>query len=230
MEIPYKPSRSNPMMKQESATVYLDIETIPTQESVMQEYVLKSLKAPGNYKDTEKIAAYLEEAKEDALDKCGLDGATNHIICIGVAIDDHDPISFSAEKYSHERKMLEDFYKYVAGNLPYHGNVFVGHNVSGFDLKVIRQRGIVLAVKPGVSIPFDAKPWDLNPFDTMIQWDSKNFIKLEKLALALGIKTKKTMEGSEVYGAWKNGLHEQIAEYCRNDVALVREVYKRMVF
>lgn len=217
------------MKSQEPCDVYIDIETIPTQETVMQEYVLKNLKAPGNYKDPEKIAAYLEEAKEEALDKCGLDGATNHIICIGIAIDDHEPVSFSAKKYQEEGKMLKEANEYMADNLQYHGNTIIGHNVSGFDLKVIRQRGIVLGVNTGIAIPFHAKPWDLNPFDTMMQWDAKNFIKLEKLALALGIQTKKTMEGSEVYSAWKNGLHDMIADYCKNDVRLVREVYKKMI-
>lgn len=228
--IPHQPSRSNPMKKDSPATIYIDIETIPTQDTAMQDYILNGIKAPGNYKDEAKIAAYIEEAKAEALDKCGLDGAANHIICIGVAIDDHAPVSFYAKKYQEEKKALQEFYAYLYENLMPQGNIFVGHNVSGFDLKVIRQRSMIHGIKSIVSIPFDSKPWDLNPYDTMVQWDSKNFIKLEKLALAFGIKTKKTMDGSEVYKAWQNGMHDQIADYCKNDVALTREVYKKMVF
>lgn len=229
VEIPHNPSRSNPMRKFDRAEIYIDIETIPTQEKDMQAYVLQSIKAPANYKDPEKIAAYLDEAKEKALDECGFEGSTNHIICIGVAIDDHPAVSFSANNVKDEAKMLRMFYSYLVENCIPHGNKVIGHNIVGYDLKIIKQRSMILGVKPeGIALPFNAKSWDSEIFDTMLQWDSKNSIKLEKLALALGIKAKKTMAGSDVYGAWKNGLHDMIADYCRNDVELTREVYKKM--
>ena len=219
------------MKKDGPARIFFDIETVPTQLPVLQEYMIGTVKAPANYKDPEKIAQYIEEAKDEVLDKCALNGATNHIICIGCAIDDHKPVSWSAHNVNQEAKLLREFYDYLESNLGfYEKNTFVGHNIIGFDLKVLRQRSMVLGVTPSKIVPWQAKPWEGDLlYDTMLQWDAKEYIKLEKLALAFGVPMKKTMSGGDVYAAWKNGLHEQIADYCEVDVELVRQVYKKMV-
>jgi predicted PolB exonuclease-like 3'-5' exonuclease len=78
-------------------------------------------------------------------------------------------------------------------------------------------------------MPFDAKPWDRNPFDTMVQWDSKNNAKLDKIARALGLEGKGDVDGSDVYQMWKDGKFTEIADYCKSDVAMTREVYKKMI-
>lgn len=221
------------MRKQTQAEVFLDIETIPSQLPWVRQYVGDTVKPPAQMKKAETIEKWYQESRAGAvdlaMDKCGLDGAMNHIICIGVAIDDHEPISFSIDEPYKEAKMLEDFYNYLHGNLIVGGNKFIGHNITGFDLKVLKQRSMIYGIKPQIEVPFNVKPWDdILVYDTMLQWDSRDFIKLKKLALAFGIEQKKTMHGSEVYTAWKNGLHDQIADYCKNDVSMVRKIYRKM--
>ena len=99
-------------------------------------------------------------------------------------------------------------------------------------MKIIRQRSIVLGIRPRSNMPFDAKPWDTNPFDTLVQWDSdrQKMISLDKLAKALGIQGKSDIDGSMVYGMWKEGKFDEIAQYCADDVRMVRDVYKRITF
>jgi hypothetical protein len=53
--------------------IYLDIETIPTQRPEIQEHVKSNVKAPGNYKDPAKIAAYIENRRVSS-EKCGASG------------------------------------------------------------------------------------------------------------------------------------------------------------
>lgn len=212
--------------------IYLDIETIPSQLDWVTEHITNTTKPPSNIKKPESIDAWYaekhEQAIEDNLRKCSFDGAMNHIICIGVAIDDHDPVTFSAESEEKERDVIETFYAYIENNTDIFGNIFVGHNISGFDLRVILQRSIILNVQPCENVPFHAKPWDHNPFDTMAKWDFRNSIKLDVLAKALGLEGKQGVNGSMVYDMWDAGQDEDIAEYCKDDVRLVREVHKRM--
>jgi predicted PolB exonuclease-like 3'-5' exonuclease len=159
----------------------------------------------------------------------GFDGSTNHIISIGVAIDDQPAISFDVTEIADgkESAAIMAFYDYVNQNTDLHIKTFVGHNIVNFDMKIIRHRSLVLGIRLP-DFPFFTKPWDLNPYDTMQQWDPKNSIKLDRLARAFGIPGKEGMDGSMVYGAWKEGRIEEIAAYCRADVEMTRAVYKKM--
>lgn len=212
-------------------TVYLDIETIPSQLPWVTDFVAAGVKPPGTIKKSESILKWEQESRDDAvqeaLDKCSFDGALNHIICIGVAIDDGDPVAITANTPDQEAAILTEFYSLIGG-LPIL-NTFVGHNISGFDMKIIKQRSMVLGVKPCGYMPFDAKPWERNPFDTMYNWDSKNFAKLDKIARAMGFEGKGDIDGSDVYPLWKAGEFDKIAQYCKDDVDLVRNVYKKMI-
>lgn len=219
------------------ARIYLDIETIPATEQSLVEHVAKFITCPGNYKKPESIAKWEAEEKpalvEEAIRKLSFDGAMSHIICIGVALNDEEPISFYTAEPSSEAENLQKFYSYLSERIGDYGlhNIWVGHNITGFDLRMIKQRSIILGVRPPFPIPFDAKAWDKNPYDTMAQWDFKNMTKLEKLALAMGLPFGKGgMDGSQVLDFWKAGKHEEIRSYCMNDVRSVREVHKRMTW
>ena len=213
--------------------IYLDIETIPSQEPWVKDHFAKYVKPPANIKKQETLDAWhadkYDEALEAKLEKTVFNGETNHIVCIGAAIGDGDIVSFSCENVKDEASMMRDFYQWLEINTDSMGRVFVGHNITQFDMRVIRQRSIILGIKPP-KMPFDAKPWDLNPYDTMIQWNSKDYVKQSLLAKALGIEKDTDVDGSQVYEMWRAGKHEEIATYCRNDVRLVREIYKRMKY
>lgn len=210
--------------------ITIDFETIPTQLPELQQYICSEVKAPANYKDQEKIDAYIEEAKKEALEKASFDGCYNHIVVMGIAFDDEPADAFHIENVAHEKEMIRHFYDVITKRLePRNAPVFIGHNISGFDFKVLKQRSMILGVKPPFQIPFESKPWDKNPYDTMVQWDGKNFVKLDKLATAFSIDGK-TMDGSQVYKMWLAGQYEALREYCKDDVELTRKVYKRMNF
>ena len=214
--------------------IYLDIETIPSQEDWVTQYITDNTKPPGNITKPESIEKWYaekqEQAIEDNLRKCSFDGAMNHIVCIGVALDDEEPVVFYTRAANGEADILQTFYNYIEQSTDDYGNIYIGHNISGFDLRVILQRSIVLGVQPCAGIPFHAKPWDMNPFDTMQKWDARNYTKLDILARALGIAEsyESGVDGSQVYDMWLNGQDDDIADYCKSDVRLVREVYKRM--
>lgn len=212
-------------------TVYLDIETIPSTESWVREDIEQNTTPPGNYKNPDTIDRWEKETKpglvEKNLEKCAFDGAKNHIICIGWAVNDTEPQIEYIDDVSLEQDLIQYFYGAVPKKA---GTVYVGHNIADFDLRVLKQRSMVLGVPLSMRIPFFAKPWDSNPYDTMVKWDIKNMTSLDTIAKAFGIEGKNGLDGSMVWDMWKEGKIQEIAEYCKDDVRIVREIYNRMTF
>jgi hypothetical protein len=210
-------------------TVYLDIETIPSQDPDLLAKFMAEVTAPAQYKKEDSIAAWLDENREkvarERLSKTSFDPAHGHICTIGYAIDDMDVrCSYTSELRS-EALMLENFFGAIDS---FHDTTFVGHYISGFDLRFIINRAIILGVKIPRCIPRDVKPWGKGIFDTMYGWcGPKDNISLDNLCAALGIEGKGDFDGSMVAEAWANGEHDKIASYCRSDVEKVREIHKR---
>ena len=216
--------------------IYLDLETIGTDdESVV------SVKPPGNLRKAESIAKWEAEEKpqaiKEALAKTAFDGTYGRIVCAGLAIDDGPLQSFVGDT---EEALIRGLFHAIkeAAAIDYHGGrtdqaVFVGHNIAGFDLPFLRKRSIILGILPPSVLPLNAKPWDKTIYDTMAQWDSDRDkrISLDRLCKALGIESPKgEIDGSMVGEYFRAGRIAEIAEYCRKDVAAVRQVYKRMIF
>lgn len=231
--------------------LFLDIETIPGQSpAVMEELKAEAeaekaaCKAPANYKDPEKIAANIAEqhaAIDAALDqryrKTSFDGAFGQVVVIGLAVDDDDPVSIYSSGLHMESSLLKGMSE-VIGDLikpsMHSATLVVGHNVSAFDLRFLVQRSIVCGVRPHpiIARAAAAKPWEVDRvYDTMVQWSGAgNRIKLDKLARALGLPGKGDFDGSKVWDAVKAGEIARVAEYCKDDVRMTRNVYRRMTF
>lgn len=232
--------------------VFNDLETVPNQTGValaqaMEDAVKQKaeITAPGNYKDQAKIDAYIEAARaeidqgiHEKVLKTSFDGALGHIAVIGVAINDEKPIGFwqdSTEPHLHEGKVITDFFAFLTAKYqPSRESrpIFIGHNITEFDLRFLFQRCVVLGIKPPPFIPFSAKPWDDVVYDTMTRWAGfKGAVKMDKLARALGLPGKTGMDGSMVWPAIAAGRIAEVADYCINtDVAQTRDIYRRMTF
>lgn len=215
--------------------IFLDIETIPTQETELQKFIIQNLKAPANYKNPDAIEKWINENKSSSIDKTALDGTFGEIVVIGVAIDDQPPALFYKEDWQspdREREILSDFFAYLKeqGLSRHTIPKFIGHNITAFDDRFIFQRSVINNVKPTYVTARQ------NRFDTMIEWAGyKNYISLEKLCLVLGIDGKgseldEEIDGSKVWQFVQDGKIEQVATYCAADVERVRAIYKRMNF
>lgn len=209
-------------------TLFLDIETIPADESHRD--VLKYLYARKSEKKkkkngTEGSNAPFSDAEdfEQFLLGTSFDGSFGRILCIGYAMNDDRTAVFAGD----EPKILAEFW-----NLARMANLFVGHNVMDFDLRFIYQRSIVCGVRPSVELNF-ARYRSFPIYDTMkewVKWSNTN-IGLEHIALSLGLPTPKDgIDGSQVFDFYKAGKITEIAEYCKRDVETTRAVYRRMKF
>lgn len=212
--------------------VTFDIETIPVQQPEIIEQIASEIKAPATYKKPESIAEWELNNKQAAIDeavaKTSFDGAYGQICCIGWAIDDGDIKSATGS----ESLVIKTFFNHLVENNPRSIDAtFIGHNVSAFDLRFLFQRAIILGIRPPSFIPFNVKSWDSRVFDTMTFFAGfGNRISLDKLSKALGLEGKTGVTGADVWPMYKAGEIAKIAEYCEHDVALTRDIYKRLMF
>jgi DNA polymerase elongation subunit (family B) len=221
-------------------TLVLDIETVGTSRKDVVDYIAATVKPPATFKKPESIAKWFEEegpqAIADAVAKTGLDGAFGQVVCIGYQLDDMDaPFVMHG---LNERELLQSFSKMV-NECIHHNDVFttsvVGHNVSSFDLRFLMQRYIINGIRPPhvIKRAAEAKPWESEKvFDTMVQFAGiGNRISLDKLCLALSIPSPKgELDGSMVGKYVADGRIQEVADYCKRDVAATKEVFKRMTF
>lgn len=199
--------------------VTFDAETVPNTTKKVKDYLKQSISPPGNIKKAESIEKWWKETAplvlEEKLAKGGLDGAFGHIICIGYKINDGKTQSLSATKVSQEKAIITKFFEEIESLGA--GTTFIGHNVLGFDIKIMKMRAMILGIEIPRIFPIHAKPWSDEVYDTMLEWDSKDYTSLDKMCFAFGIEGKGDMDGSQVYEYFKAGKHKEIAEYCADD-------------
>ena len=201
-----------------------DIETLPADEKfkyIFIELAFQKEKAKGVR--AKKTKRYLDQLYRQT----AISGDFGSIFCIGYALNDQKIEIIKGE----EIKILTTWWQ-VAEK----ADIFIGHNIMDFDLRFIFKRSIVNNIKPNakhLNLSF-ARYKNFPIYDTMREWEkwSNSFIKLDTLAKALGLQSSKEggIDGSQVYDFYLNKKFDEIYEYCKRDVELTRNVYKRMIF
>lgn len=116
-----------------------DIETAPIPNAA--EYV-EEPSAPANYKDPEKIAAYIADAKANAIGKCALDPDLARIVAIGWRLEFEGDVRVAlcqtiGQEYDALQRFWNDVREYVG---------LVGFHCLSFDLPVLLRRSLYLNV------------------------------------------------------------------------------------
>jgi predicted PolB exonuclease-like 3'-5' exonuclease len=192
-------------------TLFFDIETIPTEQFLREHGLLEA-------------QMHLDET--EVIKRLSLSGATAKIVCLAYALEPPPDAPVQILE-GEETTILESFWRLATET-----NLFVGHNILDFDLRFIWQRSIIHRIRPSREIPF-TRFRSFPVFDTMHEWSKwgRGHVSLDLLARALGIPSPKDcLDGSKVYPYYRAGKFADICEYCKCDVATVRQVYRRLIF
>lgn len=226
------------------ATIFLDIETLPSNDPVIIDQIRDSISPPGNITKDETRLKWLEQNLEyetdKALRKTSLDGLYGQILSIAWAIDDDEINCLYRKSYADsESELLKKFFNSLENYQDKNGqrigiSKWVGHFLTDFDLRFIWQRCVINQVKPTIDIPYDAKPWDDRVFDTKIAWTGSSKYSgagsLDNLSQVMLGEGKGDIDGSTVYDYFLKGEIEKIVEYNKADVEKTRKLYKLMNF
>lgn len=179
------------------------------------------------------------EVAEQEWRKTSFDGAMGELVSIAWAVEDDEVLSVYRHAamlgdkvtLSSEADMLQGFYDLLTKRLAKRKPFFVGQYIGGFDLPFIFHRSVILGVQPPFELPFNGRH-DQHYYDTQIAWAGyKGRMSQANLCAALGIQGKPDdIDGSKVWDFVKAGDVGRVAEYNRDDVVKVREIYKRLNF
>lgn len=221
--------------------LFFDIETACNPEALALAPE-PAIEAPSNYKDPEKIAAYIAEktaaAKAELIEKAALDpdygkvlsigfstalDAPIHVLMVGDPVctdwdDDGNEITF---REMTEADVIREFWQVFA---ECRGNC-VGFNILSFDLPYLMARSMYL----GVAIPYlpSLVKFRTEPVTDLyaIRYNWGPGKGLKQMAKLLGIKPLcPDVDGSKV----KDMTRDELRSYQVSDVDLVQQLFKKM--
>lgn len=110
-------------------------------------------------------------------------------------------------------------------NNPY----FIGHYISGFDLRFLFRRYVCNGITPTFKINHNGRHGK-DYFDNMIEWCGyKDKISQDNLCKHLGIQGKPDdIDGSKVWDEVEAGNHQKVIDYNVDDVVKAEMIYKKL--
>ncbi len=126
-----------------------DIETAARAEA---EAFLPEPSAPANYKDADKIAAYIAERRAEQLSRAALDPDLGQIIAVAYKLhpcpagEDRSTAVLVGDDGATEADLLALLWRQIGDANGYMG----GYNIINFDLPYILRRSMALGVRPTI--------------------------------------------------------------------------------
>lgn len=212
----------------------LDIETAPLSSALELPYPER--KPPANYKSDETIAKWRKDDEQrwqdERIKEYSLNALYGRIVCFGYLNTEtgEDGVVLAGDE-AFEMDLLEKAWELIAAA---HGEVVTWNG--SWDLQFIRNRSIVLGVKPTIS----GRVLDLwfSKFRRRPHLDCKSFLLngevranegLGVWAKALGTPGKMPgMSGADVWSLVAGQMFDEVAEYCLQDVRATAAIYARI--
>lgn len=202
--------------------LFIDIETLG------HEPEKNKIQPPKNYKSDEAIEKYRNENLDKIWRENALKSLHCDVICVGYAFDS-EPVEAI---YGDEKDMFIALDAILAkGDNPEHLLV-VAHNGLNFDFPILRHRAIKYGLKTLFNVLDFKNKYDPRVQDTQALFagtDYKGHYSLDNIAKFLGIEGKSEgIDGAKVHDYFLDGRIKEIADYCRQDVEVLRNVYNKL--
>lgn len=183
--------------------------------------------APSNYKDPEKIAAYIAEAEADRLDRFALDADTNRIVALGWHdVGFGEPIVRLCRTEGEEKIALVEYW----GSFSKQYTRIVGFNSARFDLVVLVMRSIYLNIwHPEIVIAPTWKSPHIDLWERLSLGGARKDVKsLRFYAKRFGIPIYDDISGKDVAAMVAAGEWIKIQNHCLFDLDLTRALAERI--
>lgn len=202
--------------------IVFDVETAPLPDAAD---FLEPASAPANYRDPEKIAAYVKEKSDEQVNRAGLDVD----LCRVVSLSWDGPLSNYgvARNEAGERYLISLFWSMYQA-VP--GVILCGFNILSFDLLVLLRRSQYL----GIDAPHVVLDRYKTPHIDLMQkltWNGAVRARSQKFYLRrFGIPCDDTVSGADVAGLIEKGDYETVLTHNRADIVGARALGERLGF
>jgi predicted PolB exonuclease-like 3'-5' exonuclease len=200
------------------STVIVDLECVGIDTA--GDYV-EPVSAPANYKDPEKIAAYMDEARAAQIAKCALDPDLARIVALGVANENGIAVSVNRDE-DEERAILGTFWA------AHDGATYITFNGHGYDLPMLMRRSLYLGVGyPAINIDRYRSPH----IDLMQRLTFNGVLKPHSLKFyckRFGIPVDDAISGADIPALVKAGEWDKVRAHCESDVRLTYALAARL--
>jgi len=229
--------------------VTLDCETIPCQLEEVREQLRRETDAARPAQNRAKADKEVWDTPEGcearfqtALAKTAVDPLFCGVLCVSWAVDDERPQTIKAMPWSKRReaRMAKGLAQTWAEAADV-STVWCGHNLCGFDLRVLLALFRRTGVRPPEHFPrWYAGRWHGRTHDSMLEaacGHPLNFISLESACRAVGVSGAKTIvwngeavSGERVQEMYEGKAYREIVKYCEQDVRVTRALYQAQTF
>lgn len=201
----------------------LDIETSGIEDAATY---IPPASAPSNYKDPEKIAAYIKEAEAVELAKAALDPDLARVVAIGMCDPENGVIHALLDTDGrNEKAMLSTLWKSVARGQA----TLIGYGILEFDLRILLRRSLYLGVKaPAISIDRFKHPSVIDLMQILSFNGSGKWRSLEFYAHRFGIEHDHSISGADIPALVAAGNWKDVEAHVRADVTTTVKLARRM--
>ena len=198
------------------------------------------VKAPANYKDQDKIDAYVASAKTEALNKLALSPLTGRIILIGLLYDKDPQLGDKSTQYSidmkpvwyvplqgDEKQILEAFWMYLSKYL-FQETGMLSFNGKAFDLPFIMNRTSINNMKLPRKMPMSdyLSKYRHQPHFDLFNWFGSG--SLVEWSYRFGIADSLERDGNKIGTWYEAGQMQLIIDKNIIDVAQTTTLYNRI--
>lgn len=203
----------------------LDLETVAIPGA---DALVEPVSAPSNYKDPDKISAYILEKQAKQIADAGLYPYTARIIALGWCEEGEDIERVeTCDSDREEAALLRDFWPRISnrrgGEIPI--CTFGGRR---FDLPLIMIRSTLLGVEhPALDIRRYYTP-HIDVLEKLTFNGEIDYRSLRWFAKRLGLNTDDAFSGKEIAQLYDDKNWDGIRAHCASDVKLTREIGERI--
>jgi uncharacterized protein YprB with RNaseH-like and TPR domain len=202
----------------------IDIETTGLPDAA--EYATEPISAPSNWKDPEKIAAYVAEKQAEQINKAGLDLDLCRVVAVGLQREGAAGVQvLTAGDEAEERGLLTALWSQL---LKVQHPVLVGFNHVGFDLPVLMRRSQYLNVAyPRLSLDKYRTPH----IDIMAHLTWHGLVRARSLkfyARRFGIPFDDAVSGADIPKLVESGDWNKVIAHVSSDVELTAALARRI--
>lgn len=215
----------------------IDIETVPLAASMAAPYPAAERQPPANYRNADAIDAWRERDREswaqERAKQCSLSPRLGRVLCVGIASPDGGVVHYGRDE-GDEREVLRAFWAGMTDAMHFWCKVVTWNGA--WDLRFLLVRSLLNGVVP--SVPAHVlRDW-AKPYNSEWHTDVKRVLVgdqitkgegLDEWATAFGLPGKTGgWTGAAVYPAYLEGRHDDIQDYCQQDVTATLGLYLRV--